>query len=87
MDLWLDGGQLGDLMPQGLDVLTRQGVPAPPALGGLAFGDRSNALGWDQSSRLPGMALLCAPPFLRRWLGGLPLHGDRVGRWGPGAVG
>jgi hypothetical protein len=83
----LDPGQFGDLMDQGIGVLSRQRMATPPAGIGLRVAGRVEPLGGDQGAeRLATAGLPAALPLGRgRWR--LALQADRVGGGRLGGVG
>jgi len=83
----LDRGDLGDLMAQGLEVLTGQARTTTAAVRGLAVEGLVALLGGDQGPGVPAMAGLSAAPLAGRGSGRASLDGGGIGRRRLGGVG
>jgi len=57
-DIRLDDGQFGHLMPQGVEVVTSQGLAATATARGFARDGFANLVWGDEQALLPGMARL-----------------------------
>jgi hypothetical protein len=86
-DHWLDRRDLGDLMKQGLGILTDQAMATPSAVRGLADDGLMDLLGRDQWPAVAAMAGLSPTPLAGRGGERASLDGGGIGGRGLGGVG
>jgi hypothetical protein len=83
----LERRDLGDLMEQGLGILTGQAMATTAAVRGLADERLLDLLGRDQEPGVTAMAGLSAASLAGRGRGRAAFDGGRIGRGGLGGVG